>query len=79
VPFSLELLSSQASVRKHTHNYTYCFRWALNLVSRPEEERRLRGFRNKELKRMFGPEKQEGAKDGCIKSLNGELHNLFSS
>jgi hypothetical protein len=49
----------------------------LNLVYHPEEEHRLKGFRNKELKRIFGPEKQKGAKDGCMKSLNGELHNLF--
>jgi hypothetical protein len=41
------------------------------------EEHRLRVFENRELRRIFGPEKQE---DGSWRKLhNDELHSLYSS
>jgi hypothetical protein len=41
------------------------------------EERRLRVFENRVMKRIFGPEREE---DGSWTKLhNDELHNLYSS
>jgi hypothetical protein len=41
------------------------------------EERRLRVFENRVLRRIFGPEREE---DGSWRKLhNDELHNLYSS
>jgi hypothetical protein len=41
------------------------------------EEYRLRGFENRVLKRIFGPEREE--EGSWSKLSNDELHNLYSS
>jgi hypothetical protein len=42
------------------------------------EERRLRVFENRVLRRIFGPKRDE--ETGCWRKLrNEELHNLYSS
>jgi hypothetical protein len=41
------------------------------------EEQRLRVFENRELRRIFGPQREE---DGSWRKLhNDELHSLYSS
>jgi hypothetical protein len=50
-----------------------CETWSLTL----REEHRLRVFENRELRRIFGPEREE---DGSWRKLhNDELHNMYSS
>jgi hypothetical protein len=50
-----------------------CETWSLTL----REEHRLRVFENRELRRIFGPKKEE---DGSWRKLhNDELHSLYSS
>jgi hypothetical protein len=50
-----------------------CEIWSLTL----REEHRLRVFENRELRRIFGPKREE---DGSWKKLhNDELHSLYSS
>jgi hypothetical protein len=50
-----------------------CKIWSLTL----REEHRLRIFENRELRRIFGPKREE---DGSWRKLhNDELHNLYSS
>jgi hypothetical protein len=50
-----------------------CQTWSLTL----REEHRLRVSENRELRRKFGPKREE---DGsCRKLHNDELHNLYSS
>jgi hypothetical protein len=50
-----------------------CETWSLTL----REERRLRVFENRVLRKIFGPKREE---DGsCRKLHNDELHNLYSS
>jgi hypothetical protein len=47
-----------------------CETWSLTL----REEHRLRAFENRELRRIFGPKREE---DGSWRKLhNDELHNL---
>jgi hypothetical protein len=47
--------------------------WSLTL----RKEHRLRVFENRELRRIFGPKREE---DGSWRKLhNDELHNLYSS
>jgi hypothetical protein len=42
-----------------------------------EEKHRLRGFENRVLRRIFGPEREE---DGSWRKMhNDELHSLYSS
>jgi hypothetical protein len=41
------------------------------------QERRLRAFENRVLRRIFGPKRDEEI--GWIKLQNEELHNLYSS
>jgi hypothetical protein len=41
------------------------------------EEHRLRVFENRELRRIFGPKREEGGSRS--KLHNNELHNLYSS
>jgi hypothetical protein len=43
-----------------------------------KEEQRLRAFENRELRRIFGPKRDE-ATGGWRKSRNEVLHNLYSS
>jgi hypothetical protein len=51
-----------------------CETWSLTL----REEHRLRVFENRELRRIFGPMRDEVT--GKWRKLhNGELHNLYSS
>jgi hypothetical protein len=50
-----------------------CKTWSLTL----REERRLRVFENRVLRRIFGPKREE---DGSWRKLhNDELHGLYSS
>jgi hypothetical protein len=50
-----------------------CETWSLTL----REEHRLRVFENRELRRIFGPKREE---EGSWRKLhNDELHNLYSS
>jgi hypothetical protein len=50
-----------------------CETWSLTL----REEHRLRVFENRELRKIFGPKREE---DGSWRELhNDELHNLYSS
>jgi hypothetical protein len=42
------------------------------------KEHRLRGFENRELRRVFGPKRDEVTGE-WIKSHSGQLHNLYSS
>jgi hypothetical protein len=51
-----------------------CETWSLTL----REEHRLRVFKNRVLRRIFGP-KRDGVTGEWRKLHNGELHNLFSS
>jgi hypothetical protein len=51
-----------------------CETWSLTL----REEHRLRAFENRELRRIFGPKRDEVTGD-WRKLLNEELHNLYSS
>jgi hypothetical protein len=51
-----------------------CGTWSLTL----REERRLRGFENRVLRRIFGPKRDE-ATGSWRKLHNEELHNLYSS
>jgi hypothetical protein len=48
------------------------------LVSHIREEHRLRVFENRVLRRIFGP-KRDGVMGDWRKSLNEELHYLYSS
>jgi hypothetical protein len=50
-----------------------CETWSLTL----REERTLRVFENRELKRIFGPKRVE-VMGGWRKLHNQELHNLYS-
>jgi hypothetical protein len=52
----------------------WCETWSLTL----REERRLRVFENRVLRRIFGPNRVEVTGD-WIKLHNEELHNLYSS
>jgi hypothetical protein len=50
-----------------------CETWSLTL----REEHRLRVFENRELRRIFGPKREE---DGSWRKLhNDKLHSLYSS
>jgi hypothetical protein len=51
-----------------------CDTWSLAL----REEHRLGAFKNRVLRRMFGPKRHE-VMGQCRKLYNGELHNLHSS
>jgi len=51
-----------------------CETWSLTL----REEQRLRMFRNRELRRIFGPKREEVAGD-WTGLHNEELHNLYAS
>jgi hypothetical protein len=51
-----------------------CETWSLTV----REEHKLRVFKNRVLRRIFGP-KREGVTGGWRKVLNEELHNLYSS
>jgi hypothetical protein len=51
-----------------------CETWSLTL----REERRLRVFGNRVLRRIFGPNRDE-VTGGWRKMHNEELHNLYSS
>jgi hypothetical protein len=51
-----------------------CETWSLTL----REEHRLRVFENRELRRIFGPKKDE-VTGGWRKLHNEELHSLYSS
>jgi hypothetical protein len=51
-----------------------CESWSLTL----REERRLRVFENRVLRRIFGPKRDEG-KGEWRKLHNEEIHNLYSS
>jgi hypothetical protein len=50
-----------------------CETWSLTL----REEHRLRIFENRELRRIFGPKREEDR--SCRKLHNDELHSLYSS
>jgi hypothetical protein len=50
-----------------------CETWSLTL----REEHRLRVFENRELRRIFGPKREEDV--SWRKLHNNELHNLYSS
>jgi hypothetical protein len=51
-----------------------CETWSLTLI----EEHKLREFKNRELRRMFGPKSKEMV--GDRRKLHNEgLHNLYSS
>jgi len=50
-----------------------CETWSLTL----REERRLRVFENKVLRRIFGPKRDEVTREW--KLCNEELHDLYSS
>jgi hypothetical protein len=52
----------------------WCETWSLTL----REEHRLRAFKNRMLRRIFGPRKDEVTGD-WRKLHNEELHNLYSS
>jgi hypothetical protein len=52
-----------------------CETWSLAL----REERRLRVFENKLLRRIFGWAKEERDKSGWIKPHNEELNDMYSS
>jgi hypothetical protein len=49
-----------------------CETWSLTL----REEHRLRVFENRELRRIFGPKREE---DGSWRKLHNELRSLYSS
>jgi hypothetical protein len=51
-----------------------CETWSLTV----REERKLRVFENRMLRRIFGP-KRDGVTGGWRKLYNEELHNLYSS
>jgi len=51
-----------------------CETWSFTL----REERRLRMFENRLLRRIFGPKRDEITGE-CIKLHNGELNDLYSS
>jgi hypothetical protein len=51
-----------------------CETWSLTL----KEEHRLRVFENRELRRIFGPKRNE-VTGGWRKLHNEELHDLYSS
>jgi hypothetical protein len=53
---------------------TVCETWSLTL----REERRLRVFENRALRRMFGPKRDEVTRE-WRKLHNEELHDLYSS
>jgi hypothetical protein len=48
------------------------------MVTELREERRLRVFENRVLRRIFGPKRDEET-GGLRKLHNEELHNLYSS
>jgi hypothetical protein len=48
--------------------------WSLTL----REERRLREFENRVLRKIFGPKRDEGTGE-CRKRRNEEMHDLYSS
>jgi hypothetical protein len=52
----------------------WCETWSLTI----REEHKLRVFKNRVLRRIFGP-KRDGAMRGWRKLHNEELHNLYSS
>jgi hypothetical protein len=49
-----------------------CKIWSLTL----REEHKLRVFENRELRKIFGPKREE---DGSWRKLHNELHSLYSS
>jgi hypothetical protein len=51
-----------------------CETWSLT----PREEHRLRVFENRELRRIFGPKREEGA-GGWRRLCNEKLHILYAS
>jgi hypothetical protein len=82
--YSVQNLSSSCLISKNLKIKIYktvllpvvlygCETWSLTL----REEHRLRVFENRELRRIFGPKREE---DGSWRKLhNDELHSLYSS